>query len=164
MLNESFHLGWVVSGAQMRRDDQLVFKSIGPLAEVIHMHVAMLVDLFFAMLWFFLFIAWIWVVISVLVDVFRSDDLSGWAKALWTIFIIVVPLLGVLIYLIARGHGMQERAVAQAAAHDKAQREYIQQAAGSASTADELEKLAGLRDSGVLSEDEYQAQKAKLLS
>jgi predicted membrane channel-forming protein YqfA (hemolysin III family) len=123
-----------------------------------------LLDLFFAMLWFFLFIAWIWVVISVLVDVFRSDDLSGWAKAFWTIFIIVVPLLGVLIYLIARGQGMQERAMAQAAANQRAQRDYIQQAAGSSSTADELEKLAGLRNSGVLSEDEYQAQKAKLLA
>jgi hypothetical protein len=123
-----------------------------------------LLDLFFAMLWFFLFIAWIWVVISVLVDVFRSDDLSGWGKALWAIFIIVLPLLGVLIYLIARGGGMQERAVAQAAAHEKAQRAYIQQAAGSSSTADELEKLAGLRNSGVLSEEEYQAQKAKLLA
>ena len=122
-----------------------------------------LLDLFFAMLWFFLFIAWIWLVISVLVDVFRSDDLSGWAKALWAIFIIVVPLIGVLVYLIARGGSMQERAMRQAQAQHEATEAYIRDAAGSTSTADEVAKLAGLRDSGVLSEEEYQAQKAKLL-
>ena len=68
-----------------------------------------------SMLWFFLFIAWIWVVIVVIADVFRSQDLSGWGKAGWTIFIILIPWLGVLVYLIARGHGMQERSAQQAA-------------------------------------------------
>ncbi len=123
-----------------------------------------LLDVFFSMLWFFLFIAWIWLVISVLADVFRSDDLSGWGKALWALFIVVVPWLGVLIYLIARGGGMQERAMHRAAGQQRAQQEYIREAAGASSTADELQKLTGLRDSGVLSAEEYQAQKAKLLA
>ena len=123
-----------------------------------------LLDLFFAMLWFFLFVAWIWLVISVLADVFRSDDLTGWAKALWAIFIIVVPLLGVLVYLIGRGGSMHERAMRQAQAQHEATQSYIRDTAGGTGTADELAKLAGLRDSGVLAEDEYQAQKAKLLA
>ena len=74
-------------------------------------------DLFFSMLWFFLFILWIWLVISNFIDIFRSDDLSGWGKAGWTIFVIIVPLLGVLVYLIARGDKMQQRSINQARAH-----------------------------------------------
>ena len=123
-----------------------------------------LLDVLWAMLWFFLFIAWIWVLIAVIADVFRSDDLSGWAKAFWTIFIIIIPWLGVLIYLIARGDKMADRQVQAAAAQERATRQYIQDAAGSSSTADELKKLSDLKASGVLSEDEYQAQKAKLLA
>ena len=123
-----------------------------------------LVDVFFSMLWFFLFIAWIWVLITVIADVFRSSDLSGWAKALWTIFIIIVPWLGVLIYLIARGDSMAERSMQAAAAQERAARAYIQDAAGSTSTADELKKLADLKAAGVLSDAEYEAQKAKLLA
>jgi hypothetical protein len=125
-----------------------------------------LLDLFWAMLWFFLFFAWIWLLISIFSDIFRSDDLSGWAKAFWTIFVVVLPLLGVLVYLIARGGSMQERAVAEMAAREKATRQYIQEvSSGSgASTADELEKLGKLRDQGVLSPDEFNAQKAKLLA
>ena len=71
-----------------------------------------LLDLFWAMLWFFLFFAWIWLLISIFADIFRSDDLGGWAKAFWTIFVVILPLLGVLVYLIARGGSMQERAMA----------------------------------------------------
>jgi hypothetical protein len=123
-----------------------------------------LLDVLWAMLWFFLFIAWIWVLIAVIADVFRSDDLSGWSKAFWTIFIIIIPWLGVLIYLIARGDKMADRQVQAAAAQERATRQYIQDAAGSSSTADELKKLSDLKASGVLSEDEYQAQKAKLLA
>ncbi|HET9202479.1 MAG TPA: SHOCT domain-containing protein [Acidimicrobiia bacterium] len=125
-----------------------------------------LLDLFWAMLWFFLFFAWIWLLISIFSDIFRSDDLSGWAKAFWTIFVVVLPLLGVLVYLIARGGSMQERAVAEMAAREKATRQYIQEvsSASGASTADELEKLGKLRDQGVLSPDEFNAQKAKLLA
>ena len=127
-------------------------------------------DLFWSMLWFFLFFAWIWLLITIFADIFRSDDLSGWGKAFWTIFVVILPWLGVLIYLIARGGSMQERAMAQAVAHEKAQREYIQQVsassggASSASSADELEKLAKLQSSGVITAEEFAAQKAKILA
>jgi high-affinity K+ transport system ATPase subunit B len=123
-----------------------------------------ILDVFWSMLWFFLFIAWIWVIITTIADVFRSDDLSGVAKAFWTIFIIVIPWLGVLIYLIARGGGMAERSARAMAAQERAARAYIQDAAGSTSVADEIKKLADLRTAGVLSDAEYEAQKARLLA
>ena len=125
-----------------------------------------LLDLFWAMLWFFLFFAWIWLLISIFGDIFRSDDLSGWAKAFWTIFVVILPWLGVLVYLISRGGKMQERAVTEMAQREKAQRQYIQEVSGSggASSADELEKLAKLQSQGVISADEFAAQKAKILS
>lgn len=124
-----------------------------------------LLNLFWTMLWFFLFIAWLWLLFSVFGDIFRSRDLSGWAKALWTLFIIVLPLLGVLIYLVARGAGMAERTVEARQRHDEALRAYIREAAEPApSTADELTKLATLRDAGTITADEFEAQKAKLLS
>lgn len=123
-----------------------------------------LLELFWTSLWIFLFIAWIWIVIGVIGDVFRSGDLGGGAKAFWTLFIIVIPWLGVLFYLIARGGGMAQRQADTFAQTDAATRRYIQEAAGSGGTADELAKLAGLKDSGVLSEAEFNAQKAKLLA
>jgi len=124
-----------------------------------------ILDLFFAMLWFFLFILWIWLVISIFIDIFRSHDLSGWGKAGWTILVIIIPLIGVLIYLIARGDKMAQRRVDDDAAADQASRDYIQSVAGSGgSVSDELTKLSQLRDQGVLSDDEYEAQKAKLLA
>jgi ABC-type multidrug transport system fused ATPase/permease subunit len=121
-------------------------------------------QVFFSMLWFFLFFIWIWLLISIFADIFRSPDLGGWAKALWTIFVIVLPLLGVLVYLIARGHKMQEHALQQAKAQDEAARQYIQSVSGSSkSAADEVARLAELRDKGVLTEEEFQAAKAKAL-
>ena len=108
-----------------------------------------LLDLFFAMLWFFLFIAWIWLLISVYADVFRSDDLGGAAKAFWVLFVLLLPYLGVLIYLIARGGSMQARSAAQMQQAQQATESYIREVAGS-STADELLKLGQLRDQGVL--------------
>ena len=125
-----------------------------------------ILDLFWAMLWFFLFFIWIWLLITVFVDIFRSD-MSGWAKAGWVIFVIVLPLLGVLIYQIAQGKNMQERSLKQAQDHDKAMRSYIQDAAGTsgeASTADEVSKLAALRDAGTITDEEFASAKAKLLS
>lgn len=126
-----------------------------------------LLDLFWTMLWFFLFFAWIWLLISVFSDIFRSADLSGWAKALWILFVVVLPYLGVLVYLIARGGEMQERAAETMAQREEATRKYIQEAAGSGggarSSADEIAKLAQLRDQGHLTDAEFQAQKAKLL-
>ena len=91
-----------------------------------------LLSLFWTMLWFFLFVVWIFAVFSVLVDIFRSHDMGGWAKALWVLFVIILPLLGVLIYLIARGDKMTQNAVRDAETQDQAMRAYIQDAAGTA--------------------------------
>jgi hypothetical protein len=116
------------------------------------------------MLWFFLFLIWIWLLITVFADIFRSPDLGGGAKALWTIFVIVLPYLGVFVYLIARGHKMQEHAVVQAKAQDAAARQYIQSVSGSStSAADEIARLADLKAKGVLTDEEFQAAKAKAL-
>jgi hypothetical protein len=124
-----------------------------------------LLDVFWTMLWLFLWIIWIFLLVRILIDVFRSHDMNGWAKAGWTIFLVVLPFLAALIYLIARGGSMHERDAQQAAAADQAMRAYVRDAAGSSSsgTAAELEKLASLKDRGVLTESEFQAQKAKLL-
>jgi type VI protein secretion system component VasK len=124
-----------------------------------------LLDAFLTMLWFFLWILWIFLLVWILIDVFRSHDLSGWAKAGWLIFIIVLPFLGVFVYLVVRGGSMHERQVRQAQAHDEAVRSYVRDAAGtSTSSADELAKLADLRDRGAISEAEFQAGKTKILS
>ena len=117
------------------------------------------------MLWFFLFFIWIWLLIVIFGDIFRSPDLSGWGKALWSIFIIVVPYLGVFVYLIARGGKMHEHAMAQAQAQDQAMRSYVRDVtADSTSAADELTRLAGLRDQGVISEAEFEQLKAKTIA
>ena len=107
-------------------------------------------QVFWSMLWFFLWFIWIWMLIVVFGDIFRSPDLSGWGKALWTIFVIVLPYLGVFVYLIARGRKMQEHAVQSAQAQDAAMREYVQNVAATSGggAADELAKLADLRDQG----------------
>jgi hypothetical protein len=128
-----------------------------------------LLDAFWTILIFTGFFLWIWVAISVFMDIFRSHDMNGWVKALWILGIFILPLLGVLIYLIARGGKMREHAMSDAAAADKAQREYIKSVAGDngqggGNVADEISKLAALRDSGALSEQEFQDQKQKLLS
>jgi predicted membrane channel-forming protein YqfA (hemolysin III family) len=121
-------------------------------------------DVLWTMLAFFLFIAWIWVLISVIADIFRSKDLGGGAKALWVIFVIIIPWLGVLVYLIARGDSMAERSVDDAMAAEQARRAYIQEAAStSASSADELAKLANLKESGVISDEEYAKLRAKVI-
>jgi hypothetical protein len=123
-----------------------------------------LFDVFWAMLWLFLWIAWIWLLVSVLFDVFRSHDLGGWGKALWALFVVIVPFLGVFVYLIARGGQMHERAVDDAKRQDAATREYVRSVAGSGSPAEELEKLSQLRDSGVIDDAEFQQLKAKALA
>jgi type VI protein secretion system component VasK len=124
-----------------------------------------LLNLFWTMLWLFLWILWVFLLIRILTDVFRSGDLSGSAKALWTIFLILLPFLGALVYLIVRGSGMPARDAREARATDQAVRSYIQSAAGtSQSTADELSRLAALRDEGVLTDAEFDAQKARILA
>jgi Short C-terminal domain len=121
-------------------------------------------SVFFAMVYFTLFFIWIWLLIMVFSDIFRSKDLGGFSKFLWIFFVIIAPYLGVFVYLIARGHKMGEHAMEDAKARDEAAQAYIRQAAGSgAGVGTELEKLAGLRDSGVISAEEFDAQKAKLL-
>jgi hypothetical protein len=123
-----------------------------------------LLEVFFSMLYFFLFIAWIYLLIVIATDIFRSRDMGNWAKAFWILFLVIIPIIASLIYLIARGHKMAERQREDAARQERQFRSYVQDAAGSASTADELEKLARLRDSGTISGDEFEAQKAKLLA
>ena len=122
-----------------------------------------LLHLFESIFFFFLMVAWIWVIIGVIGDVFASDDLSGVAKGVWVLFVIIVPWLGVLAYLIARGEGMRERRAQAISNAEEMQRAYIQNIAG-ASSADELAKLAKLKNDGVLTDAEFEAQKAKLLS
>jgi ABC-type multidrug transport system fused ATPase/permease subunit len=125
-----------------------------------------LLSIFWTMLEFFLFFVWIWLLIVIFMDIFRSHDMGGLAKALWVIFVIILPFLGVLVYLIARGGSMHERAAQQAAQQQKAFDQYVRQAAGTPgdTTADQLAKLSDLKQKGVLSDSEFEAQKAKLLS
>jgi membrane protein implicated in regulation of membrane protease activity len=112
----------------------------------------------------FLWIIWIWILIYVFIDIFRSHDLSGWAKALWFVFVLFIPLIGVLVYLIARGGEMQQRAQQQAQQQDQEVRRYIQQTANEGNSADQLAKLADLRDRGVITADEFDREKAKVLA
>ena len=121
-------------------------------------------EVLWSFIWFMLFFIWIWLLIMVFSDIFRSHDLSGWGKALWTIFVIILPYLGVFVYLIARGHKMQEHAVESAKAQDAAMRAYVQDAAGSSGAASELERLAALKANGTISDAEFQQMKSKILS
>jgi ABC-type multidrug transport system fused ATPase/permease subunit len=124
-----------------------------------------ILGLFWTMLWLFLWIAWLMLLFKVIFDIFRSHDMGGWGKALWAIFVVVVPFLGVLVYLIARGDSMRERDVADMKAQQEAMNTYIQQAAsGGTSAADELTKLHDLKERGVITDAEYQQQKVKLLA
>jgi hypothetical protein len=123
-----------------------------------------ILDVFWTILIFFLWVAWFWILITVFVDLFRSRDLSGWAKALWFVFVLFIPLVGVLVYLIARGPKMHEHAAREAELQDQQFRRYVQDAAGSQGSADQLAKLADLRDRGVITPDEFDREKAKILA
>ena len=112
----------------------------------------------------FLWVIWFWILITIFIDIFRSHDLSGWGKALWFIFVLILPLIGVLVYLIVRGGSMHERAVQQAQVQEEQFRGYVQEAAGPQSSADQLAKLADLRDRGVITPAEFDQQKAKILA
>ena len=112
----------------------------------------------------FLWVIWFWILITVFIDIFRSRDLSGWAKALWFLFVLFIPLIGVLVYLIARGGKMHEHAAKEAQQQDREFRSYVQEAAGSATPADQLAKLADLRDRGVISAEDFDREKAKILA
>jgi hypothetical protein len=121
-------------------------------------------DVFWTMILVFFWIAWIWVLIVVLSDVFRRHDASGWTKALWVIFVIVLPFLGVLVYLIANGKGMSERRVSDARAAQSEFDAYVRETAGSGGPAAEIDKAKQLLDSGAISQDEFERLKAKALS
>ena len=124
-----------------------------------------LLNVFWTILEVFLWVLWIWILIAIFMDIFRSHDLSGGAKALWFLFVLLIPLIGVLVYLIVRGGSMHERSVQQAQQTDQAFREYVQSAAqGQGGTADQLDKLVTLRDRGVITPAEFDQQKAKILA
>jgi len=123
-----------------------------------------LLDVFFATMWLFLWILWIFLLVRIIIDIFRSKDLGGWGKAGWLAFVIILPFLGVLVYVLARGSGMSDRDVADAQARDQAFRSYVRDAAGTeAGAADEIAKLADLRDRGVISESDFQQGKSQVL-
>jgi uncharacterized membrane protein YcjF (UPF0283 family) len=122
-----------------------------------------LLDIFFSILFFFVFFLWIFLLIQILIDIFRSHDMNGWVKALWVLFLIIVPFLAVLVYLIARGGKMHEHQIEQAKAQQEAFSSYVRETASTESAADQLHKLADLKDRGVITDDEFNAQKAKLL-
>jgi hypothetical protein len=124
-----------------------------------------LLNVFWTILELFLWVIWFWILITVFIDIFRSSDLSGWGKALWFLFVLLIPLIGVLVYLIARGGEMHERAARQAQQQDDALRKYLQdEVAAPSSTADQLTKLADLHDRGAITNQEYEQQKAKVLA
>jgi hypothetical protein len=123
-----------------------------------------ILDIFWTIFEFFLFFLWIWLAIMVFADIFRSHDIGGGVKALWVIFIILVPYLGVLAYLLFRGGSMHERAAAQAALQQKMFNQRVQDAGNGSTTADQLHKLADLKEKGFITDAEFQAEKAKLLS
>ena len=123
-------------------------------------------QVFWSMVWFTLFFMWIWIVIAIFSDIFRSDDLGGWGKTLWCIFVIFLPYLGVFVYLIARGRGMQERTMRQAANQEKQFRTYVQDVASTSTTSpsEEVARLADLLQRGVLTQAEYDQAKARALA
>jgi hypothetical protein len=121
-------------------------------------------QVFWSFLWFFLFFIWIWLLIMVFADIFRSHDLSGVAKAIWVIFVILVPYLGVFVYLIARGHKMGQHAAEDAARQEAATRQYIQSVTSTSSPAEQIAKLADLKAAGTITDAEYEQLKAKALA
>jgi Phospholipase_D-nuclease N-terminal/Short C-terminal domain len=122
-------------------------------------------DVFWTMFEIFAFVVWFWLLFVVLTDVFRSRDMSGWAKAAWTIFVLFLPLIGILVYLVTRGRSMHGRSVQAAQQQEEAFRSYVQETAGtSPSSADQLAKLADLRQRGVISSAEFENEKSKVLT
>ena len=123
-----------------------------------------------SIIWLFLFVVWLWLIITLFSDIMRSDDLSGWGKALWALFIIFLPFIGIFAYLIVRGSGMSDRAVKEAEKQDAAMRQYVQSVSGGSggsgggvSPAEQVEKLAALHAEGKLTDEEFAAAKAKAL-
>ena len=122
-----------------------------------------LTDVFLTMLYFFLFFIWIWILITVFMDIFRSPDLNGWLKALWSIFVIILPFLGVFVYLIARGGKMQERKLQDVAQQQQAFDSAVREAAGTSGSdvTSQLTQLADLKAQGVLTDAEFECTKGQ---
>jgi hypothetical protein len=121
-------------------------------------------DVLWSMIIFFVWVAWIWMMILILSDVFRRDDLSGWGKAAWTFFLIVLPFLGALIYLIAQGDGMAQRRAQDVRGQRAQMDDYVRSVAGSGGPAAEIDKAKQLLDSGAINQTEFDALKAKALA
>jgi hypothetical protein len=119
-------------------------------------------DVFWTMIIFFFWVIWIWIVVTVLIDIFRRHDIGGFSKALWVIFVVVLPWLGVLIYLIAQHDGMRDRSIKQAQEQKAAFDDYVRDAAGG--SADQIAKAKELLDSGAINQAEFEALKAKALA
>jgi hypothetical protein len=121
-------------------------------------------NIFWSMILFFAWVIWIWMVIAIFADVFSRRDISGWVKAAWSVFIIVVPFLGVLVYLIAHSDDMAERRSSEAKAQQADFDSYVQSVATNGGAASQIEKAKGLLDSGAITQPEYDAIKAKALA
>jgi uncharacterized membrane protein YcjF (UPF0283 family) len=119
-------------------------------------------DVLWTMILFFSWVAWIWIVVTVFIDLFRRNDIGGWGKAAWVVFVIVLPFLGVLVYLIAQHDGMRERSVKQAEAQQQAFDQYVREAAGG--SAAEIAKAKELLDSGAITPEEFDKLKARALA
>lgn len=133
-----------------------------------HIHLAYdypVLGAFWTMMWIFLWVLWIFLLVRILMDIFRDDDLNGWGKAGWCAFILILPFLGVLVYLLARGKGMGKREAQHVAAQQQAFDRYVRETAGTrpASDADELSKLSELKAKGDITEEEFQRAKVKIL-
>ena len=121
-------------------------------------------SIFWTMLIFFCWVIWFWLLITIFADLFRRKDTSGFSKVLWIIFVIILPFLGVFIYLIANHDGMADRSIKQAQAQQAQMDEYVRSTAGSGGAAAEIEKAKGLLDSGAITQAEFDAIKAKALA
>lgn len=121
-------------------------------------------EVFLTFLYFTAFFIWIWLAISVFIDIFRSPDMGGWHKAIWVVAIFALPLFGVLAYLIVRGGKMSQHSIEAAKQQDAAMQDYIRQAAGTSSAADELHRLADLKDRGVIDQAEFDKLKGQIVN
>ena len=121
-------------------------------------------DVLWSMIIFFFWVIWIWIVITVLIDIFRRHDISGWAKAAWLVFVVILPWLGVLVYLIAQHDGMAQRQAEAARGQKEQMDEYVRSVASSGGAAAEIDKAKQLLDSGAINQTEFDALKAKALA
>ncbi|WP_329448883.1 SHOCT domain-containing protein (plasmid) [Streptomyces sp. NBC_01426] len=123
-----------------------------------------LLNMFWTMLMIFLWVLWFFLLFRIIGDIFRDDELGGWGKSGWTVFVILLPFLGVFVYLIARGRGMGERDLKRAQRNEEEFRSYVRQSGGTGSQAEELSQLAELKNRGEITEAEFQQAKAKVLT